>query len=568
MSFKVNDSQQINLDDSFLALNERESRFLLKSWAKGFADIVFPAINEQRFSVLYSDNEASRPNNPINAIVGALILKEMFTLIDDDLLENIIFDVRYQYALHTTSFKEQPFSDRTFSRFRERLYSYFMETGIDLIKDEMESMAEVFREFLNINTTMKRMDSLMVSSSCKNMSRIEILFTCLSNMIRVVHKTGETELLLSLEGYLKDESKNEMIYHRKQEDISSRLQQVIDHAYLLMSRLDEVYHEFPEYQLLNRVLDEQTKKNSEGDFVLKTNKEITPRSLQNPSDPDATFRKKAGKSNTGYVGNVVETFNDDDAIITSYDYQTNNYSDSKFCKDVIEDLGEQEISTVLIADGAYASIENTAAALKNNIELITTALLGKSPDAILAYFVIDSKIREVLKCPAGHKPYKTRYNEKTEIYRVSFNKTVCSNCPLSDRCGVKFQKKSAVITITEKTIQRAKHLEQMSTEEYRSLGKKRNGVEGMPSVLRRKYNVDHMSVRGLVRTKIWFGFKIGAINVTRVIKRAIYSCLKNIFANIALLFIKNENMKWKRFLSVLKNKINTKFSFQMPVVAL
>lgn len=565
MSFKANNSQQINLNDSFLALNKRQTKILLNSWAKEFSDVIFPAINEERFAVLFSGNKASRPNSPVNAIIGALILKEMFDLTDDELLEAIIFDVRYQYALHTTSFEEQPFSDRTFSRFRGRLYSHLMETGVDLLQEEIEALAENFRIFLNINKTMKRMDSLMISSSCKNMSRIEILFTCLSNMISVVHKTGETELLASLEFYLKDESKNEMIYHRKQEDIVSRLQQVTDDAYLLMSRLGDAYLDFPEYQLLSRVLKEQTKENSEGKFIIKPNNEITPTSLQNPSDPDATFRSKAGKKNKGYVGNLVETFNEDDAIITSYDYQPNSHSDSEFCKEVIEDLSEQESATILLADGAYASTENTKLASANNIELITTALLGKSPEAILAYFKINSKIREIVKCPAGLKPYKTRYNEKTENYRVSFNKSDCQKCVLKDQCGVKFQKKSAVITISEKTVQRASYLKKMSTTEYRTLAKKRNGVEGLPSVLRRKYNVDHMPVRGLVRSKIWFGFKIGAINVKRVLKRARYSFAKTIFINIGLTTQKNEE---RIFFAFLRSYINKRFYFRMSVMTL
>ena len=80
-------------------------------------------------------------------------------------------------------------------------------------------------------------------------------------------------------------------------------------------------------------------------------------------------------------------------------------------------------------------------------------------------------------------------------------------------------KKSAFVTITEKMVQRASYLEKISTEEYRSLSKKRNGVEGLPSVLRRRYHVDTMPVRGYVRSKIWFSLKIGAINVKRVLKR-------------------------------------------------
>lgn len=73
-----------------------------KSWCKNFADIVFPAINEERFSVRYSENHAARPNTPVNFIVGSLMLKENNGLTDEELVESICCDVRYQYALHTT----------------------------------------------------------------------------------------------------------------------------------------------------------------------------------------------------------------------------------------------------------------------------------------------------------------------------------------------------------------------------------------------------------------------------------------------------------------------------------
>lgn len=46
-------------------------------------------------------------------IVGALILKEALNVTDDEIVEAMAFDIRYQYALHTTSFEEQPISDRT-----------------------------------------------------------------------------------------------------------------------------------------------------------------------------------------------------------------------------------------------------------------------------------------------------------------------------------------------------------------------------------------------------------------------------------------------------------------------
>ena len=56
-------------------------------------------------------------------------------LSDDELIEECEFDFRYQYALHTNSFKDQPLSNRTFSRFRERNAAYELVTGRDLIHE-------------------------------------------------------------------------------------------------------------------------------------------------------------------------------------------------------------------------------------------------------------------------------------------------------------------------------------------------------------------------------------------------------------------------------------------------
>ena len=63
MAFVANDNQQLTLTDSTLNLTQREKRVLEKSWAKTFAEKVFPAIDESIFSALYSD-KASRPNTP------------------------------------------------------------------------------------------------------------------------------------------------------------------------------------------------------------------------------------------------------------------------------------------------------------------------------------------------------------------------------------------------------------------------------------------------------------------------------------------------------------------------
>jgi hypothetical protein len=145
--FVANEGQQISMEDFTFRLTAREQKMLEKSWAIPFLERIFPAIDEEPFSVLYSDN-ASRPNTPVNVLMGALILKEFFGQSDDDIRESLMFDIRYQVALHTTSFPEQPLSDRSLGRLRTRCTTYEEETGIDLIHDCVISLSREIAEIL------------------------------------------------------------------------------------------------------------------------------------------------------------------------------------------------------------------------------------------------------------------------------------------------------------------------------------------------------------------------------------------------------------------------------------
>ena len=55
MAFRTNSLQQYSFSDAVYNLTERERKALEKSWAKVFAEEIFPAIDEERFRVLYSD---------------------------------------------------------------------------------------------------------------------------------------------------------------------------------------------------------------------------------------------------------------------------------------------------------------------------------------------------------------------------------------------------------------------------------------------------------------------------------------------------------------------------------
>ena len=77
--------------------------------------------------------------------------------------------------------------------------------------------------------------------------------------------------------------------------------------------------------------------------------------------------------------------------------------------------------------------------------------------------------------------------------------------------------KEAVVNASKKMIARAEYLKKLGTEEYKALTRQRNAVEGVMSVLIRRYRVDEIPVFGKNRSKQFFYLKVGAFNVVKLL---------------------------------------------------
>lgn len=147
------------------------------------------------------------------------------------------------------------------------------------------------------------------------------------------------------------------------------------------------YDDTTEYQLLVRCLSEQTV--IEDSVRRLRNKEdggFSSSMLQSPTDPDATYREKAGKKYRGYVANLEESVSANGSVITDYQFEQNTYSDSQFLQDSLQKTDRQEEGSILVTDGAYCGAENTDIAASKNIKLVTTDLTGKDVPDIYADF--------------------------------------------------------------------------------------------------------------------------------------------------------------------------------------
>lgn len=518
MSYVPNDSQQMTLDDPIYGLTDREKKFLNHSWAAYFSEHIFNKINEKRFSVLYSDNAASRPGTPVNVTVGALLLKEMRDQSDDDILESLLFDLRYQYALHTTSMKEQPMSDRTLGRFRARCLEYEAKTGIDLIHEEIRDLSSEMAAMMKIDGTLKRMDSMMIASNIRNMGRMELLYTCLSNLVNEL-KERNMGLPEELKHYTESDDRNKVVYHNKSDATADKIKVILTDCKTALDLCGEGYEESSCYILLKRVLSEQAVFEN-GSYRLRTKEDggMHGRILQNPSDPDATFRSKAGKDHKGYTANLVESVGDKCSIITDYALEQNVHSDSEFTKETLQILGKQKEQVTIVADGSFGGTENIRLAKENNIDLVTTNLTGKAANDIDADFEFNEDGTKVLKCPGGREPKSCSYNQATGQCVVSFHRSQCTGCPRFKECHPTVKKRTCRKSISAKSKQRAIQQRFRSSGEFSRMTRIRNGVETVPSYLRRAHNVDHMPVRGLKRCRQFFGFKIGGSNIKKFCK--------------------------------------------------
>ena len=92
----------------------------------------------------------------------------------------------------------------------------------------------------------------------------------------------------------------------------------------LLVSCGQEFDDVTEYQLLVRCLSEQTvvegavrRLKTKGDGGMGSSV------LQNPSDPDATFREKAEKQYRGYVANIDEAVGKNGSVILDYQFEQN-----------------------------------------------------------------------------------------------------------------------------------------------------------------------------------------------------------------------------------------------------
>lgn len=130
----------------------------------------------------------------------------------------------------------------------------------------------------------------------------------------------------------------------------------------------------------------------------------------------------------------------------------------------------------------------------------------------------DTAGREILSCPAGYKPKSNVYDINTQKCKVSFQIEQCRKCPYCTECNPQLHARVATIKLAKRTSYHAEQQRFFETEKFSKYARFRNGVETIPLALRKRHNVEKMHVRGLIRCRLYFGFKVAAMNVRKLVK--------------------------------------------------
>ena len=71
---------------------------------------------------------------------------------------------------------------------------------------------------------------MMAESNIRRLSRMELLYRCVSKLVKHLHDNGHDGLVRTLEHYYDPNNFNRTIYHSRSTDTDSRIKELLDDA--------------------------------------------------------------------------------------------------------------------------------------------------------------------------------------------------------------------------------------------------------------------------------------------------------------------------------------------------
>lgn len=517
----IKDHKTLNIFKPFPFLGPRRQKLIEASWAKLFRDHILFELPVDKIFKNYQW-VMGRPTKELYAMLGVMILQQMHDLTDEETIHQYAFNIEWHYALDITDDSDAAsyLCAKTLWAMRHLL------TEQNLYGVLFESVTDKLAKVFSVDTSRQRYDSVHLFSNMRHLGRIG-LFVATIRKFLVNLKRHERALFDALgqqwtNRYLTKQGQAVFSMVKPSESVRA-LEVLGNDLFFLVEQFKSNPHVsgMSSYQLLVRLLREQCRvepnaEAGEPKVLIKPNKEVPSDSLQNPSDPDASYDGHKGK---GYQMQVAEAYSRDEtknplSLITEVIVEPAHRSDAEALIPLIEATEQRGVGPKeVLADSLYGGDDNCERARERSVEVISP-VIGRPHESelTLADFTWTDVVT-VRACPQGH--IAVRIKHKKDKHAAIFSPELCTGCARLKDCPVKVGKKGAYLHYDEKALRLAKRRAYEKTPAFREVYRFRAGIEGTMSQLDRKTGLKHLRVRRLAAVSFCATLKAAGLNLLR-----------------------------------------------------
>lgn len=524
---RVNSRKQQHLFDPWQFMSPKRRKMLDQDWPGLFREQVLNVLPVDTLALVFPRN-IGRPTKELYTVLGALALQQFHDLTDQQTSDHISYNLQWHYALDLAEESDEAkyICPKTLWTMRR------LATELGIEAELFGATAQKLAEAFNVDLSRQRLDSVHIRSNMARLGRIGIFakavirfLTNLKRQYRPLWEMIDPELIQRYQG----KKAKECFAGVKPSQSKRTLSEVASDLYRLVIQFEGSPEaaDMSSYKLLGRILKEQCDVQPDGSVEVKAPEQISSDSLQNPSDPDATY---SGHKGQGYQVQIMETFCEHEGdqkeptqlnLITHVHVEKACQSDAQALLPAIEEtLGRDLAPEELQADSLYGSDENVQEAEQLGVTVISPTMgTEKVGPCKLSDFIFLPN-GHVDKCPAGHQPV-VRKNKKNH-FSQGFEIGHCQVCPLRQHCLAKPGGKFFYLRYTEKSVRIAKRRQYERSQAFEEKYRWRAGVEATMSQYDRLTGAKRLRVRGFKAVRFAAVMKAIAVNLARavVVKKA------------------------------------------------
>jgi len=568
------DHQTSYLFDPWDYLGPKRKKLLTESWAGVFQEHILRELPVHKIAPYFSEG-FGRPTKELYAALGSLILQQMHDLTDEETVDEFSFNIKWHYALDIPGESDESkyLSLKTLWTLRHVVITKGLD--VELFNRTTELLAKAFR----VDTSRQRIDSVHIRSNMKRLGRLGI-FSRSIHVFLVNLKRQRPEIFETIDKELVDRYLTQKALGCfslvKPSESGKTLEMVARDLFSLVRRFREnrEVNSLHSYNALVRVLKDQCLVTEEQDdqpagVEIKSPKEVSSASLQNPSDPDAGY---SGHKGQGYHAQVMETYCDSEDeqikertlnLITHVEVEPAHVSDAHALIPALESAKERGLAPEeVLADSLYGSDENGEKAKEMGVEIISPAMGTPKEETLNLSDFTQTENGKISACPQGHAPVRFKRGKKSTC-SVAFDSEDCNVCPLRERCPVKPGRKCHYLRFDLKTLRIAARRTREHTPEFKDKYRWRSGIESTFSGMDKQTGIKHLRVRGLDAVGYCARLKAIGVNLFRAARvKRVLDALKPVPGAVSAVIcsiigdVKEHFLSpWRRFSHIFKSAI-------------